>query len=184
MALCRNVSCQKNATRKGFFCSSCMEALTLFVDKNINSIKAKSEKFYIGRTNYPERRLLEHALESERTNLTVLHWAVDKDEIRYLEKFFIERHPDSENEDSESFGSAVGAFNALYVSWEEKSSKNIKGGEVEDLDAANRLWPEPFDSFEVITLFTVLTPSGIENVLGKESPDTLEKIKRRMARRG
>ncbi len=126
MALCRNPSCKKKH-RGEFFCCDCMAALESYVDDLIDEITPESREFYIGRTNYPERRLLEHALFFGRTKLTVLHWAAEWDEIDYLESLFIERHQGrkSKNQTDEATGKKSGSFNAC-TSLGRKSQSNSR----------------------------------------------------------
>lgn len=184
MALCRNPSCKKKH-RGEFFCRDCMATLESYVDDLINEIKPESREFYIGRTNYPERRLLEHALFFGRTKLTVLHWAAEWDEIDYLESLFIEKHQGrkSKNQTDEATGKKSGSFNALYISWEKKAKATLENWILEpvtDLEPANRMWPKPFDAHTSTTLHTTLSHEKIEKALQKHyTPETFERMKSR-----
>lgn len=81
---------------------------------------------YIGRTNYPERRLLEHVVERGHDRLAVLHWSAHRDEIREVEEALIayvkRKFPKKgTNMGDQSSGRKSGPWYAIYISWREKT---------------------------------------------------------------
>ncbi len=79
---------------------------------------------YVGRTNYPERRLLTHFADKDHDRFAILHWTAHRYEIEAIEKSLIEVvktkfSKKGKNKSSDSEGKRSGPWNAVYVSWRE-----------------------------------------------------------------
>lgn len=108
------------------YCVDHWRDLTGKLEEVLEFIGRGATSIYVGRSNYPERRLLEHLRDREHDKLSVLHWSANRFEIEDVEKILIaytkRRFPlKGENRDDESSGRLSGPWNAAYVSWKEKS---------------------------------------------------------------
>jgi hypothetical protein len=121
-------------------CAVCLGRIRTGLLGYIDEIDAVAHQLYIGRSNYPERRLLEHfsspdkirhgetwASEVAPNRLSVLHWSASWQEVADLEKSLIAEYQRRGklkllNADAESWGRWDGAWNCLYVLWAGKRS--------------------------------------------------------------
>lgn len=88
------------------------------IEATIQAILAHAVRGYIGRTNHPERRLIEHMALDGRNKLFTLHWASDVDDIAVLERTMLARFADKlENAAQDARGRRGTGPNALYISW-------------------------------------------------------------------
>lgn len=119
-------------------CPECLSSIRRALLGYIDEIDALAHQFYVGRSNFPERRLLEHfsrpekiqrgetwATEVTPNRLSVLHWSASWQEIADLEIAVIaedQRRGKLKllNADAESWGRWDGAWNCLYVLWAAK----------------------------------------------------------------
>ena len=85
---CRAVDCDEEMEK--FFCKTCYRKLSKSLTETLKDICTAAAEIYVGRTSDPERRLLEHFVESDRDILTILHWAKDWEEADYFEEMLIE----------------------------------------------------------------------------------------------
>jgi len=129
---CRAGSCA--APLRGtahFYCPSHWRHLLETLDATICQLYREAREIYVGRSNDPERRLLEHLVEYERDHLAVLHWSSDQAEIEKLETELIEltsRYSKQANLEGASRGSWRGQWNCVYVAWCWKnSSRGLPG---------------------------------------------------------
>src|SRR2546430_12765765 len=73
---CRGTNCGAEARGpKLRYCDACLEALLVDLVSIVKELGSSASKTYIGRTSFPERRLLEHFIASDRDHLVILHWA-------------------------------------------------------------------------------------------------------------
>lgn len=96
-----------------------LKEVTSFIGDGASSV-------YVGRTNYPERRMLEHLRERNHDRLAVLHWTANRHEMKDVEEALIahvkKTYPlKGDNRDDESSGGKSGPWYAIYVSWREKA---------------------------------------------------------------
>lgn len=106
-------------------------------------------KFYLGRTNWAERRLLSHRAKLGLNRLAVIHWASDQGEIEEIESYLIDacrELPECLNKTSEPEGKWHGDWYCIYVAWEQGDGAEIpefaNAQDVRVLDAGNRLCPD------------------------------------------
>jgi hypothetical protein len=118
---CRIANCAALLrSSSAFYCPSHWDALLDGLVATIEPIAREAREIYIGRSNDPERRLLEHYEQSGRDLMAVLHWSSDQEEIEIIEKELIERTSrfrKQANESSKPHGSWYGHWNAVYLSW-------------------------------------------------------------------
>lgn len=149
-----------------------------FTDRLVSSIsdiaKGESQRIYVGRTNYPERRLLEHFTRDRehkdekrkypdraRDYLAVLHWSGSWREIDKLERCLIERtrRPKQMNKDPHSKGDWYGNWCCVYVSWafQERASSFDQRHHVREVHHLD--WPivYPTEGFAPIIIKCALT---------------------------
>jgi hypothetical protein len=103
-------------------CNACLAAIVAALARRIDEIDPLARQLYIGRTNYPERRLLEHYREG-RDHLAVLHWSPSWRECAQIEEQLIAEFRARgkvklENEAEDSSGKWSGPWNCIYLSWE------------------------------------------------------------------
>lgn len=123
---CRLLECaQPLKPPTQFYCAPHWKALLDDLQASATRIAKGAREIYIGRTNDPERRLLEHHTDFERDWMAVLHWSSDQDEIEYIEEALIERTSfllKQANEVVSATGRWHGHWNCVYVSWARKAS--------------------------------------------------------------
>lgn len=106
-------------------CAACFAALVDACAANIDRLYIGARQIYIGRTNHPQRRLLEHAIEPARnTNLSVLAWSRDWREVAVLEEALVARFSGrgkATNIDRASDGRFRAEWNCLYCNWAPKN---------------------------------------------------------------
>ena len=86
----------------------------------IDAVLKKAKRAYIGRSNFPERRLLEHMAESRRNKLLSVYWADSKAEAKAAEEALIKKYGSRlklENKASDARGRWGLPPHAVYVSW-------------------------------------------------------------------
>lgn len=154
---CRVLNCYSRVCENSLFPYYCLQHSDELSDSlfsTLDGIVKLSSEIYIGRSYHPERRLLEHFINSggQRTNLTILHWAGDHAEIRLIEERFIDHYKNTRNllkicnDSSKSEGSITSPWNCLYASWGSKADvkflSTISFHEIKTLSFGNRLWPD------------------------------------------
>ncbi len=115
-----------------------------------------ARSLYVGRSNYPERRLIEHWHRSGREQLALLYWSGERAEIEFLESWLISHYGQRRkgvNLAHDSGGRWTGLWNCVYLSWTWKNGANpppdLRGQPVRELDDGRRLvparnpWPGP-----------------------------------------
>ena len=86
----------------------------------VKEIKPKCRSMYIGRTNCPERRLMEHCKKESETDyhMILLHWTPDWSEVMAMEECLIElstKYGKLKNEIGDSLGNIYGNWQCLYL---------------------------------------------------------------------
>ena len=72
-----------------FYCGTCLPVLLQRIERDVTHITAASAvKPYVGRTAFPERRLLQHLCKKGRDRLSILHWADSLEEAEAFEPLF------------------------------------------------------------------------------------------------
>jgi len=112
----------------------------------IGDVLHVASELYIGRSGHPERRLLEHFVETGRDHLLLLHWAASWPEVEMFESKLIAscaKLARVQNQSHESIGKHRSPWNVVYASFRLKSRvKGIPGSHnVERLHWRLRLWP-------------------------------------------
>lgn len=86
----------------------------------IADISKRSRRMYLGRTNAPERRLLQHRVEKGLNKLFSLYWTDTPSEIAYVEKTLLARYGNRnklENIAEDARGAWGRGPHAVYISW-------------------------------------------------------------------
>ena len=86
----------------------------------IDAVLGKAKRAYIGRSNFPERRLLEHMAESKRNKLLSVYWANSKEEAKAAEEALIKKYGNRlklENKAPDARGRWGLPPHAVYISW-------------------------------------------------------------------
>jgi hypothetical protein len=114
----------------------------------ILDVKDVASALYVGRTSFPERRLLQHYSNADRDHLLVLHWAACWPEVEYFEERLIEAFSYLNrvgNESLTSEGAHSSPWSVLYVSFALKHAIPVVPGStaVFELHWRDRLWPDP-----------------------------------------
>lgn len=104
----------------------------------VKEIKPKCRSMYIGRTNCPERRLMEHCMKKSDYHMILLHWTADWSEVMAMEECLIARSAKFaklENEIGDSSGNIYGNWQCLYlrVQWMKGASRSFKTTEIGSL---------------------------------------------------
>lgn len=148
--ICREQRCKAPIPRGAdFYCEKHATKLVDHLNEWISGIMDVAQAVYLGRTNHPERRLLEHHHAEGRDHLAVLHWASDWAEAAAVEELVIRefRHKAKlKNISPDADGRFSGAWNCVYVSWTWKASlvpPRRGATPVSGLCWRKRLWPDP-----------------------------------------
>jgi len=83
-------------------------------------IGQRSKRMYIGRTNFPERRLLQHRRDKGLNKLFALHWAKTAAAIAKVEEELIQRHAHLERLENAAMDSRGGwgdGQQGVYIAW-------------------------------------------------------------------
>lgn len=119
--ICLTPDCGRQVRTGKFRCSAHNDSLLEGLTATANLVGDQARRTYVGRTSSPERRLLEHFVDTngERDHLLVLHWSCHRPEIEYLEPELIERcfRDKAENKTDGPDGNWWGDWNCLYLSF-------------------------------------------------------------------
>jgi len=177
---CRANDCWREPNRKGFLCGVHDKELDRAISRILDAVAEVSADVYVGRSAYPERRLLEHVRDSgsrPRCNLAVLNWTCDWGETEALEKRVIRAANarftmKGKNRSKDSDGKWRSDWNCVYIAWIPKAN----GGSltrwpvvtVTDLDPSRRLVPRRgLYPFQPIRLVTSVEPEQASDELGR-----------------
>lgn len=158
---CRAPACREVMEPGVYWCepheSDLLQRMMCAVD-----IRAENSAFYIGRTNWPERRLLVHRRDREVNSLAVLHWAGDQGEVEALESVIIkvamERHGvKCLNRAAEPFGAWYGDWYCIYIAWRRAGNPHESAVVVSELDVGKRTCPDREFAKKLAILYTPLS---------------------------
>ncbi len=171
---CRARGCTSEIRDAHFYCGRDWRNLGEQLVTAVENVYPDAARIYLGRTNYPERRLLEHRVKFGLKRLAVLHWAGCKDEIAEVEEWLIASFKGErklENTSDASEGGWYGHWNCVYVAWRPKEGAARWPGtafeRVSELDLGHRLVPDR--SFQKVPdlLETELSVDGAKKVLDR-----------------
>ncbi len=119
------------------YCGRCLSHVIETANKWIVRLYPEVHHLYVGRSNYPERRLLQHfagkstvdptkdwSRDRRREYMAVLHWSGSWRETAWVEERLIKLNDGLKvvNDSPESWGNWSGAWNCVYVCWAYKQS--------------------------------------------------------------
>jgi hypothetical protein len=168
---CRHPKCEKMVGPRGwFYCSDHEDAFNDHVFTIADPLAKSSSEFYVGRSSYPERRLLEHLVRFELDRMVILHWAADRRECDTLEEWLIrelEHHSKARNESAISYGRHTSPWNCVYIAFALKKGKMLPGDfiPVRDLQVKNRQWPIRGFPISPVYLHADVTSSRASSIL-------------------
>jgi hypothetical protein len=132
-----------------FYCRTHFDELLRGLVTNIERFYGRARDIYIGRSHYPEKRLLQHRSKKDLDHLAVLHWAGDRAEIEELETSLIRAFRErlkTLNRIGDSDGRWSGHWYCVYVAWAEKERAGAwpwtRRTPVRHLDYGHRLAPD------------------------------------------
>jgi len=137
--------------------------------------KHEAVEFYIGRSSWPERRLIGHRGAKGYDHMCVLHWTSDKEEAVKLEADLIKAlHRQlyrTRTAKSGPGGDRIGEWHALYLAWEARDFDSLysEGSvtDVDSLDYGNRLHPTCNAPHVTYTLLRTAMPRDDARELGE-----------------
>ena len=146
--VCSAPGCDLTGNPATAFCAVHSEELLRHLELLVTDTCKVAGRIYLGRTGFPERRLLEHFANHGRSHLLLLLWAGSWDEAEFLEEALIRRFEHLSklaNESLESTGSFTSHWNALYLSFTPKAAIRALPGalDVPALHWRRRIWPDP-----------------------------------------
>jgi hypothetical protein len=167
---CRECSGRFEGTDNCFYCESCEPKLRGRLERDVGEIRGKAAKgVYVGRTAFPERRLLEHLQKDRRERLSILHWAGSLEEAEAFEIKIHDLVKDlSHQEQPRAGGRFSRCHHAVYLSWSPRSTSSADHlahqALVTDLLGA-RQWPAPPSRFEAVHLWCPISPGEADEIL-------------------
>lgn len=156
---------------EGYYCEGCGSARWAQIERDVQEIRSRAAHgVYVGRSAYPERRLLQH-VQKRRSWLSILHWAGSLEEAEAYETRIHTLVADiSKQKQPRPGGKFARCHHAVYVSWMTRSSfpaaQLAPHVSVKRLLAA-RQWPAPPSRFETMHLSCPLTPHDAKGMLAE-----------------
>ena len=147
---CRHPKCDQHVRPNGrTWCKKHWRVLLDAFTSVAKAVKKDAPELYIGRTHWPERRLVSHRYKKGYDHMCVLHWASDREEAVKLEADLIKTLHEclfrTRTSKSGPGGPLVGEWHALYLAWESRGRGQLpttfEKQEVVTLDYGNRLLP-------------------------------------------
>lgn len=155
---CKSPPCLE-VVERGFYCADCYHQLWDRIQRDAHIVDGEAAETYVGRTAFPERRLLEQLHQREFPYLSILHWTNGLQEADHFEEKLIRdlrRGRKLVNADDRADGKYTGHFHAIYVAWLPKRGASPKTRlpirEVDAFDAGRYAWPSPPPNFETVHL--------------------------------
>ncbi len=185
---CRHPKCDKLLSKAGMsHCPKHRRKLLSNMMDMIGAVKGHAATLYVGRSAYPERRLIEHLRDRDLTHLFPLHWATEKEEAVVVEKELIERVKKKYRKahfEMSTGGKSVGEWHAVYVAWARAKNAGqfdaLPVREVADLDWGNRLLPQAAVTPETAVVLRVAidktASKGLRRELGRFYSGRRERI--------
>jgi hypothetical protein len=141
-----------------YYCGSCDPKLWARIERDIRVLRSMAaEGVYVGRSAFPERRLLEHLEKKGLDRLSVLHWAGSLEEAESFERRIHGEVKDLTNQEPpRAEGQFARCHHAIYLSWTAKSAfpanQLVHHALITELMGA-RQWPAPPSRFETVHLW-------------------------------
>lgn len=184
---CRDCAASLHYTDR-FYCATCSPPIWDRIARNVARIEKMATDPYVGRTVFPERRILQHLIENGRDRLSVLHWADSLEEAELFEKDIFKL---VQNNSSQAAPRTGGGFSrghqAIYLSW------RLNGGSPQGAPPCDellietlpgrRLWPVPASRFQVAHLRSPLQTYQAERALERHEDREQAYLARRKAER-
>jgi hypothetical protein len=111
---------RKTEERAEFHRGPCSPGVMARIDAELAAIHDIAHEIYVGRTAFPERRLLQHLDSDGRDWLSILHWADSLEDAETMEQWVLERvrnSPKLAQQQLRRGGKFSRSFHAIYVSW-------------------------------------------------------------------
>ncbi|HEU4578246.1 MAG TPA: GIY-YIG nuclease family protein [Polyangiaceae bacterium] len=170
-----------------FYCESCGPKLRARLERDVGQLRSMAaDGVYVGRTAFPERRLLEHLRKDHRDRLSILHWAASLEEAEAFERQIHDFVKDlSRQEQPRAGGRFSRCHHAIYLSW--TPSSTFPAGQlfhhalVTELLGA-RQWPAPPSRFEAVHLWCPISPEDADDLLDDLDEREREYLDERRAR--
>lgn len=172
---CGFTGCVRTPDAIGMFCKVHGQEIAETMARRVEDALDVASTLYLGRTGFPERRLLEHQAAHGRDHLVVIHWAASWPEAEHFEELIIDRFRKFtrlQNIDDASSGRHGSPWNALYLSFALKQSvaRLPAALDVSDLHWRHRLWPNPQTPAPPVLIRTPLTKAAAAEVLAVWNP--------------
>ena len=145
---------RKTEQRAAFQRGPCSPAVMARIDAELAAIDDIAHEIYVGRTAFPERRLLRHLDSDGRAWLSILHWTDSLEDAETMEEWVFERvrhSPKIAQQQLRRGGKFSRSFHAIYVSWTPDALRKEPDGpqfRVEELPG-DRRWPSRGAEFSV-----------------------------------
>jgi len=169
-----------------FYCRTCWPPLWDRIERDLTRIiEVSASTPYVGRTAFPERRLLQHLSESGRERLSIVHWADSLEEAEDFEQRISQRvRPRSD--DGGRSGRFSRGHHAVYLSWRQLRSPSCgqldANVEVRELPGL-RCWPTPAPQFHTVHLISHLDGRRAESILERFADREADFLQWRRAQR-
>lgn len=153
-----------------YYCESCRALLWKRIERDVSEVGGRAAQgVYVGRTAYPERRLLEHLQKDGRDRLSILHWAASLEEAEDFERWILRLVKDrSDQGDPRAGGRFARCHHAIYLSWTPSSTfpanQLVHHALVTELMGA-RQWPAPPSRFETVHLWCPVSSDQTDGIL-------------------
>lgn len=187
---CAMSGCATRSEDTHGFCTEHADKIFDEIIWQVEDVLAVASKVYFGRTAFPEQRLLQHFVQSQRDHLLLVHWAANWPEAKEFEESLISAFKEQskfkrvENVSLGSDGTYSSPWNALYISFALKHDFPLPPGaiNVERLHYRNRIWPNPVVPNAPVLLRCDLTPEEAREELDrfKEAADPARPRKGRL----
>jgi hypothetical protein len=153
-----------------YYCESCRPPLWGRIERDVRELGGRAAQgVYVGRTAYPERRLLEHLQKDGRDRLSILHWAASLEEAEDFERWILGLVKDLSNQGQPRAGGRFArCHHAIYLSWTPRTTfpanQLVHHALVTELMGA-RQWPAPPSRFETVHLWCPVSSDQTDCIL-------------------
>jgi hypothetical protein len=140
----------------------------------IDEVLGLSRELYVGRTCFPERRLLEHFHNTGRPYLGIIEWVCGKNEAKVKELELITKiglrtvKIKNDPDDDESRGKISSHWNCIFISFSLKNSapRISIDRSVKEIRNDMRLWPDTnVQESNIMTLFCDVTKDNARKLV-------------------
>jgi hypothetical protein len=170
-----------------FYCETCSAVLLERIERDATRIADAAVALYVGRTAFPERRLLEHLFDSRRDRLSILHWADSLEEAEVFERSIFKLVGNTGKTDQDEprmRGRFSRGHHAIYISWNSRSAPVGAEQRLEPFVTTlpgQRRWPVPTSTFQVDHLWSPLDTYQAKEVLNRFDDRETRYLERRRA---